>query len=845
MLTSFRLTRRRVYWATSALITSLLVGCGSGSDGTASDSSAVTIKRDKYGVPHVYADSTRGVFYGFGYAVAEDRLFQMEMSKRSVLGTVSEVMGPAYINTDIASRKVLNVESIRAQMAKLPQADLDIFEGYAAGYNARVRQVLADKAHLLPKQFNDAGFEPSTWTALDVAMIWVGTMANRYSNSSSEVSNLQLLTNLKNAKGDDIGQKLFDQLRWIEDPTAPTTVPRAGGYTPIEVAAYQPARPRRVLTASTETNRKADHRLGSHFAKLAPAPADFHTDGNSLHLAWAGLASPEQRPVASNLWIVGPQKTTDGSTILNNGPQFGWFNPSYVFSVGLHGGGFDVVGNTPFAHPVILFGTNGTISWGSTAGPLDVNDMYQEKLDPNDPTRYMFNGSYQSMSKRTEIIAVKGQASQTADIYSTVHGLVTTSDPANGVAYSMKRSWDGYEIDSLVGWIRLTQAKDWNEFLAQASRIAITINMYYADKSGNIGYVSPGRLPIRPPTQDIRLPAVGDGSMEWQGIRPFSENPQVYNPPQGYIVNWNNQSAPGMVSDGGNYSVVHRVNEFIFRIQAKPKLTPDEVADLNRQTSFADLNARYFVPYIMQATQGLPANDPAAQAAQMLSQWSWLNTNPNDGATYQETAATIMRTWLPIMYNKLLADDLPPNVLSQFVSPGYPTSPPSGSVNPGNGAKILYNALRGSAAGVPQTYDFFNGADKYTMIRDALWETMDQLTNKYGADTSAWVTPVVKHQFFSVNFMGYPQAGSDENLYLPTFMNRGTENNTVTFAPGKTTLCTVAPPGQSGFVGPDGSRSKHYDDQLDLYKNFKCKDEWLNAKDVDANLESTITLDGK
>jgi penicillin amidase len=564
---------------------------------------------------------------------------------------------------------------------------------------------------------------------------------------------------------------------------------------------------------------------------------------SALTAAWKGAVSPEDRPMASNMWIMGPGKTTDGSTIMNNGPQFGWFNPNYVFGIGLHGAGFDVTGNTPFGYPAVLFGTNGNISWGSTAGPLDVNDMYQEKLNPADASQYLYNGAYQPMTQRVEVIKVKGEADRTLQIQSTVHGTVTSMDAANGTAYSMKRSWDGYEIESLLGWIHMAQAQNWDQFLVQASRVAITINWYYADNKGNIGYVSPGRLPIRPANQDIRLPALGDGSMEWLGIKPFSEVPKVYNPPQGYIINWNNQSAPGAVSDFGNYSVVHRVNEFITRIEAKPKLTPDEIWDLARQTSFADTNARYFVPYIVAATSALPPTDPSYQAAQILANWSGLNTDPTDSGFYSEAGATIMRTWLPIMYTKLLADDLPASVLASLTSTGYPTSPPTGSVNAGAGSKLLYNALLGSKAGVPQTYDFFNGADKFAMIRSALADTVTQLSAKYGADPSKWLTPVVAHKFVTSNFMGYPQANADEVLTLPTFMNRGTENDQITFsAAGSAKMCTAAPPGQSGFVSQDGQKSKHYDDQMSLYKSFGCKSEWLNAQDVDAHLESSRTL---
>jgi penicillin amidase len=820
------LTPRRIALACAALV---LAGCATTTSpipgGVVVPAGKITIKRDSYGVPHVYANDVRGLFHGFGYVVAEDRLFQMEMARRAVLGTVSEVMGPAYVALDKGSRAGFTPDSIRAQMARLSSDDKAIFDGYAAGFNARVNEVLAAQATLLPKQFSDAGFKPKAdWTGYDVAMIWVGTMANRYSNLSSEVANLRLLDQLRKARGDVAGRQLFDQIRWVEDPLAPTTVPRAGAAASL--AAAQP-------TGDNNNDLQA---------RLAPVSPELLVARNEVDAAHRGVAEPWTRPIASNLWIAGPTKTTDGSTVFINGPQFNWFNPSYVFGIGLHGAGFDVTGNTPFAHPVVLFGTNGKIAWGATAGPLDVNDMYQEKLNPANPHEYRFNGAMRPMTKRTELIKVKGQPDQSVDVYATVHGIVTNFDLPNGTAYSMKRSWDGYELESLLGWIHSMQAKNWDQWLAQASRVAITINWYYADTEGNIGYVSPGRLPIRPATQDIRLPAVGDGSMEWLGIRPFSEDPKVLNPAQGYIANWNNQSAPGAVSDGGNYSVVDRVREFTARLEAKPKLTPEALWALNRTTAYADTNARYMVPFAVEATRNLPPADPARRAAQMLADWNMLNEDPAERGVYDSPATTLMMTWLPILYKQVLADDLPPEVFAAYAGNGYAGDPQVASIRPGNGMKLVYNALLGAKAGVPQTYDFFNGKDKNTVLRATLAQAMAELHKRHGSDVSKWRTPVVKHQFLTSNFIGAPQAGTDELLTLPSYMNRGSQNDKVVLGAKGVTLCTAAPPGQSGFVAPDGRKSAHYADQMALFKDFGCKSEALTPAEVDRQAESTQQL---
>ena len=805
----------------SLLCTALiaLAGCTAA---VSSSGDTITIKRDTYGVPHVYAGDVRGLFYGYGYVVAEDRLYQMEMARRAALGTVSEVMGPTYLALDKGSRASFSPDSIRAQMSRLPADDAAIFEGYAAGFNARVKEVLADRTRLMPRQFIDAGFAPQAdWIGYDVAMIWVGTMANRYSNASSEIVNLRLLDQLSKARGVTVGRQIFEQIRWIEDPLAPTTVPR---------------RAARALAANQPTPE------AQGVAHLAPVSAGLLAAPNEVDAARRGVAEPWERPIASNIWIAGPKKTADNSTVLINGPQFNWFNPSYVFAVGLHGAGFEVTGNTPFAHPVVLFGTNGRIAWGATAGPLDVNDMYQETLNPANRYEYLFKGSMRAMGQRTETIKVKGQRDETLEVYTTVHGLVTDFDPANNTAYSMKRSWDGYEIESLLGWIHMMQAQNWEQWLAQAARVAITINWYYADAQGNVGYVSPGRLPIRPASQDLRLPALGDGSMEWLGIKPFAEDPTVFNPAQGYVANWNNQAAPGAVSDGGNYGAVDRVNEIIARLEAKPRLSNEELWAIIRATAYADTNARYFVPFIAEATRNQPDSDPARRAAQILAAWNMQNDDPKEQGSYQSPATTLMMTWLPIIYRELLADDLPPEVFAGYAGAGYPGATQAAAIRPGNGSKLLYNALLGPKAGVPQNYDFFNGADKNAMIRGTLAKAMADLTARYGSDTAGWRTPTVKHTFLTTNFIGAPQAGADELLGLPNYMNRGVQNDEVMFSAGTVSMCTIAPPGQSGFVAPDGRKSPHYDDQMALYKDFGCKSDWLTPAQLDQHLESSKQL---
>ena len=196
----------------------------------------VTIRRDAYGVPHVYANSEFGLFYGYGHSVAQDRLFQMEMARRSTQGTVAEVLGDKFLAFDKATRANYWPASIHGQIARLPKADRDILEGYAAGMNAWLAKVKADPETWMPKQFRDFGFEPGPWTAFDVAMVFVGTMANRFSDFNTELDNLALRTALIDKHGDAKGREIFDQLKWIVDPETPTTIAPEEGEYAVKVA---------------------------------------------------------------------------------------------------------------------------------------------------------------------------------------------------------------------------------------------------------------------------------------------------------------------------------------------------------------------------------------------------------------------------------------------------------------------------------------------------------------------------------------------------------------------------------------------------------------------------------
>lgn len=793
-----------------------------------SPSHSIEIKRDTYGVPHIYADTTYDLFYGYGYAVAEDRLFQMDMARRSFTGTTAEVLGRGdqdkYLKHDINTRQNYFENSIQKQLEALNLEDRSIFQGYADGFNAYIARIEGDP-DLLPLQYSSLGFSPIPFSDFDVLMIWVGSMANRFSDVNLEITNLSLLNDLISQHGKELGMKVFNEVRWVSDSSSPTTARKAS-----------------PINDQVNDNNKLNLELKAHSSMLT------FKEFERQHLSWGGTGV-DAVPKTSNIWITAPTKTSNQSTVLINGPQFGWYNPSYVYGVGLHGAGYNVVGNTPFAYPVILFATNGVTSWGSTAGPQDVVDIYQEQLNPNDPHEYLYNGVYQPMISRNANIKIKDEPTQSFTFWSTIHGPVTSFDLENDIAYSKKRSWDGHEVQSLLAWIKSMKSQNWNDFQEEAKKVAISINWYYADNQGDIGYISAGFLPNRPSHQDTRVPAIGDGTMEWLGILDFSQSPKSYNPEQGFILNWNNLPAPDKTNTDAYYwTYADRVNELYALYDEKDTFSPKELWEFNKVASYTDVNYRYFKEYLEELLNysTLIKSEAETKMLEQLLSWNGVYSDEDQDYYDDHTGPLIFETWLQELYRITLLKWLPETYHDQYLNTGFSRSDVQnpGSVNLSMGSKIILRQLASLNSGpeVSVSFDLFEGESPLVPMNKALISTYKILNAKFGGDMTQWKSPVSITTFSENNFTGIPQGLKEERLIIKDYQNRGTENNRVIFTSEGVEFCDVVAPGQSGFVSANETKSAHYDDQIDLYFDFNCKPQYLSKEKVEPTIKSTVKL---
>lgn len=764
------------------------------------------IKRDKFAMPHIYADTVYELFFGYGYSIAKDRLFQLEMSKRTTQGTVSEVLGESFLEFDTKIRKEYYFAPIKEQLSDLPKEDKDILQGYADGVNAYIKEVNKDEENLLSKQFYDYDFKPSFWNAYDVAMVFIGSMINRFGDYNTELENAMIFQNLKNTNANN-AQNVFDYLLPYVSKNAVDTISKDEW--------------------SNEIREKYKKNFLNNLQKET---------SNNINFSNIKTAFLKKEKAFSNIIILGKQKLKDASSVLVNGPQFGFFQPAYTYSIGLHGAGYDTVGNSPFGYPLVEFGHNENIAWGSTWGAADNVDIFILELDKTG-RKYIQNDKFVNFDIRDEVIKVKGQKDKIVKAYRSKYGSIVGFDENKTIAYAKKRAWEGKEVETLIAWNKLTKAKNHKEWKEQVAKSAINVNLYYSDKDGNIAYALGGLYPIRHPQSDGRLPTLGNGKFDWLGYYPFETNPQVYNPNSGYIANWNNRVGFGFPNPDEfwySWEGADRVQILKDLIESKEQFTQDEAWEIIAKASRIDPNAQFFVPNIIKEAKEYPQFKQIIEFLQSWKEEKYINKDDDNDLKYDNPAVAIFRYWLKEATSYAYSsNDTTKSISKFFTSSSYPAvkSSISSGYNIQVGTKVLLKWLNDTNS----SNILFGSLNKHEFYINSLKNAIIKLEKDFSKEPKKWLLRTDTMKFSHLNFQKIPQASVDENHTLPLAMNRGTENNMVVFSNSKVKSKEVVPLGQSGFISKDGLKSLHYDNQKDLYNEYRLKDIYFYKNDVEQN----------
>jgi penicillin amidase len=506
------------------------------------------VYRDKWGVPHIFADNEHDLFFAQGYVHAQDRLWQMEFNRRIGAGRLSEVLGESTLDSDRFLRTIGLYRAAQADLQVLPPEVLAVLQAYADGVNA----FIATHQNNLPLEFTLLGFKPEPWTPTDT-LAWGKVMSmDLGGNWESELVRQQLISAM--------GEEKVRELLPPYPAEGPFIVPsEAKSYGRLDASFLDDYQEVKALTGMIGTN------------------------------------------LGSNNWVVDGTKTATGRPLLANDPHLGIQMPSIWYEVHLVAGDLDVVGSSFPGAPGVIIGHNRDIAWGVTNVGPDTQDLYVEKINPANPNQYEFQGQWEEMTVIAEEIKVKGRSEpEKLTVRLTRHGPIMTP-VVSGATEQLALRWAALEGGELFHSVfLLDRARNWDEFRA-ALRYwqSPSQNFVYADKDGNIGYQMPGNIPIRAKGQGL-VPVPGwTGEYEWTGYIPFDQLPVVYNPPTHYIVTANNKvvpdSYPYFIS--AEWSEASRAERISDLLRENDNLTVDDMRNIQADTY--SIPAAKLMPYIL------------------------------------------------------------------------------------------------------------------------------------------------------------------------------------------------------------------------------------------------------
>ncbi len=589
----------------------------------------VIVTYDALGVPNISASNLSDLFYAQGYVTAQDRLWQMDMTRRYASGDLAAILGPEFVKLD-REHRILGLRQVAEKtVAKMDVAQRAHFEAYAAGVNAYIAQ----HQKTLPLEFRFLTYFPHVWTVEDSVL--VGLSMTEFLNHGmykDELRKEKLLAKL----GPELTADLFVNTSWRDHPpgTDPTSIEKEipGETTPDEEedparippkshGGNAPGKPSKTGAAAPPMNRapaRASDFVGSE-------PLASGARARSLALLLRGPEGPHYPEdllhPGSNNWVVSGAHTASGKPLLSNDMHLDLHIPNVWYEAHLTAGDFDVAGVTLPGVPFVIVGHNRYIAWGFTNLGPNVEDLYVEKF--NDKGEYLTPQGWVQPERRKEIIRVKGKPEVTVDVEVTRHGPII-SDIIPGEQRKLALKWVIYDPQTWrAPFFAVDSAKNWQEFRAAFSQFgAPGQNTVYADVDGHIGYQATGMIPIRA-AGDGSVPVPGDDdSHEWSGYVPYDKLPSVYDPASGLIATANGRVAP----DGYPYTLSiewgspYRTERIYKLLNANKKLTPPDMLAI--QTDIVSAFDRYcaerFVYAVDHASQ---ASQRAKAAADLMRNW--------------------------------------------------------------------------------------------------------------------------------------------------------------------------------------------------------------------------------
>ena len=605
-------------------------------------SAPVTVRRDAHGVPHIDAATQDDLFLAQGYVTAQDRLWQMDASRRNANGELAEILGPSLVRHDKAQRVFQFRLTARRIYSNLPWADRARLDDYARGVNL----FIAQHTDSLPAEFRLLHYRPQPWSGVDSLSIGILMVQMLDTHWDVKLSREKIAADLHNPK---LESDLYPVGSWRDHPptgavidwSQPHPAPPGTDDSDDEntQASASPANTVEEFVAlkgrgpngSTEAH-------GMERARPRPfkaADPSAHEDPLALR-ALLGLPACAGCAPGSNNWVVAGKHTASGQPLLSNDMHLPLTEPNIWYMADLRAPGFHTAGVTLPGVPFVIAGHNEHVAWGFTALLADVQDLYLEKLDGKG--NYEANDtSWKPLGIDHEVIRVRGSKAVVLDVQSTEHGpLLNPMFTHETRPIALK--WTLYDPTlNALPLYEMNTASNWGEFSAALEKWSWpTQNVVYSDDQGHIAYHAVGRVPLRPaglvgvPIQDAARP---DSNHEWQGYIPFDQMPNAFDPPSGFLATANSR----VTTDKSPYPLSlewldpYRAERIYKMLQGRDQLKPQDLLTVQTDIySEVDQEIGHRLAYAIDHT---PADARLRKAADLMRSWDGRLTTDSAAAS--------------------------------------------------------------------------------------------------------------------------------------------------------------------------------------------------------------------
>jgi len=828
----------------------------------------IRIVRDKWGVPHIFADNEKDLHFGSGFVQAQDRLWEMVLFRAVSQGKLCEIFGNVGIpGMDVYGMKFSTLEMDKrhrimgmrfigevgeAMLADRQPELLAIIQAYCDGINSWIDKMGDD----LPIEFRILHFEPEPFRPADVIALsrFYGSML--CANLEDEL--------LKYALVQKYGEEMAWELMPLYDDPGPTIVP-------TEILKNRLDQPRELPPGG------------------APGPSEASLDPDAaMRLALMDKAirtlSGFPKNYASNNWVVGPSITETGTAMLANDPHLVHIEPSLCYVMHMKGAGYDAYGVAFPGQPFIVMGHTRWLSWGATVTGADVQDLFIETTDDDHPGQYLYKGEWRDFIEREEVIRVRpGKIQATKDrryrkktitVRHSVHGPII-----NDIAGRLPKDtpplalrWTGWDfsrdpriferfitcrdipefievlremgddveiINVAMMFRKLMQARGVDDFVeAMHYNELLSMNWVAADSSGHIAYLPGGLVPVRGKGIGA-MPAPGEsGEYDWKGFIPLMEHPYAIDPERGYMATANNE-----VVDAEWYPYVfatdyaagwraYRIEELI------NELKPIDVDDMRRiQNDVYVKQADYFVPLILKAVEKSGVTDRRVlEAAGILKRW-------NREATIDQAGPAIYYDTMSHLTDNVLKDEFKKEDYNELVKGAA-------------GHAVQQWVLAGES-------EFFDNKDTKNKVEDvndvlaaSLADAVKWITGVLGKDmqkwkwgdlhTIKWYHPMGFGPLKEMSIGPYPHPGGNDTVRNAGSMGFGDRKYMCMGGPVMRHVIDMGDP-DNALLAIDGSQSgiwlsPHYRDMHTLWYNSDYMRAEKRPAIIEKEAESILVL---